>query len=172
MEYGMESIKPSSDLQKRLSKAARTQKAHMNRTIILQLVKARLEKVVSEELRELGLIEANQKLELDDTVFREFVVSFTPYFEICSLCRYDGACSLREKLIEQNKVLHEQLQAANPEMAMSTTFTITTCGHFDLVNIDQAIKEAVQQRGFLREKVLRGEVVDAEGKEGYEGTPD
>lgn len=171
-EYGMDRIKPSRDLQKRLEHASRSNQAHMNRTIILQLVKARLEKVVTEEMRELGLLEGNQKWEMDDTVFREFVTSFVPYFEICSLCKYDGACSLRESLIEQNKRLFEQLQQDNPTMAMSTNFTITSCGHFDLISIDQAVREAVEQRGFLRQKVLRGELVDAKDKEGYEEPTD
>jgi len=140
----------SDDLQLRIDRQKETaySKVEMNRKIIHQVVRDRLLSIINKLIK--GGIELSY---LEDDYFKELVTAFVPFFEVCSLCKYDNKCHIQDTIKSGNISLYTLLQSNHPTIDISPTFTITKCGFWDFIDIKEIITQGWENS---REKSLRG----------------
>ena len=101
----------------------------MNRHLIIRLVRENINSILRNFLYKRNL-SSDKKLE--DGEFKELVEAYVPFFEICSLCKWDNKCGIQNEMRETNEKLYAQLtQKYRTEIGL--TYTICKCGYFENV---------------------------------------
>jgi len=92
----------------------------MTETLLKQLVKERLEKVIDKEL--------------DWEQFHLITEAFAPYLDVCTLCRLDGHCRIQTQAGEFSKFSYFGDEKTSGLMSMgvkTSLLTILSCQKFD-----------------------------------------